>query len=396
MEARGCVVPAIVKLTSDADPKMRVVGVSVLNARQDRTAIPALLAVVDDSDPSVRAAAHQALGRLGGSEEFLRVAKMLIESDDAGERQTLATALRQIAGRVRDKDASARSLVKMFAGFDIEGQARLLAVFGEYATPFALEFVRGHAKSDDPRLSEAAAHALIGWQNEAALPDVLALAEESDDAAVRTRARENFSRMLATPSGRPARETAPLLAKVLDLAPSAKERKAVLKEFSRYPCEEALALAEARAQDPKLGKTARKVAASIRGDLIRESLTATASHRPDRVRNAFDNDPNTRWDTGTSMKAGMWFQLDLGEECTVSRIVLDTRKSPGDFPRGCEVYASLDGEEWGKPVYSTPPQRPITRLKFPEPVRGRYFKIVQTRDIKGMFWSIHELRVVFE
>jgi hypothetical protein len=96
------------------------------------------------------------------------------------------------------------------------------------------------------------------------------------------------------------------------------------------------------------------------------------------------------------MKPGMWFQIDLGAERDVTRIVMDTRESPGDYPRGCEVYASTDGKGWGEPVLKSPPQRPITRLKFPGPVRARFLKIVQTGETQGLNWSIHELRVAYE
>ena len=96
------------------------------------------------------------------------------------------------------------------------------------------------------------------------------------------------------------------------------------------------------------------------------------------------------------MKPGMWFAVDLGAERSVTRIVLDSRNSPGDYPRGCEVYASFDGKSWGEPVLKSPPQRPVTRLNFKEPVRARFIKIVQTGETQGLFWSIHEMLIRFE
>ena len=77
-------------------------------------------------------------------------------------------------------------------------------------------------------------------------------------------------------------------------------------------------------------------------------------------------------------------------------IILDTRGSPGDYPRGSEVYVSFNGKDWGKPVLTSKPQRPITRLILPAPVRARFIKIVQTGSTQGLYWSIHNMRIVFE
>ena len=35
----------------------------------------------------------------------------------------------------------------------------------------------------------------------------------------------------------------------------------------------------------------------------------------------------------------------------------------------------------------------VTKIVFPQPVRGRAIKIVQTGRAEGLFWSIHELTV---
>ena len=114
------------------------------------------------------------------------------------------------------------------------------------------------------------------------------------------------------------------------------------------------------------------------------------------TKNAFDGNQGSRWTTGTPMRPGMWFMVDLGLEQTIVKIILDSRNSPGDYPRGCEVFVSADGQSWGKPVLTSKPQRPVTRLNFPKPMRGRFVKIVQTGRTDGLYWSIHEMRIDVE
>ena len=134
----------------------------------------------------------------------------------------------------------------------------------------------------------------------------------------------------------------------------------------------------------------------VRAAIVSARLSATASHNPGGTRFAFDNDPTTRWSTNTPMRPGMWFVIDLGKEKLIKKIILDTRRSPGDYPRGSEVYVSFDGKTWGNPVLMSKPQGPVTIYEFKKPVYGRYIKIVQKGRTQGLYWSIHEMKIEVE
>ena len=119
---------------------------------------------------------------------------------------------------------------------------------------------------------------------------------------------------------------------------------------------------------------------------------ATASHSPDKAKNALDGNPKTRWDTSTPMRPGMWYMLEFGMERTFTKITLDTRGSRGDYPRGYEVYVSRDPKQWGPPVAKGKGTKPVTEITF-KPASGRFLRIVQTGQTSRLFWSIHELKV---
>src|SRR5205085_2580099 len=82
----------------------------------------------------------------------------------------------------------------------------------------------------------------------------------------------------------------------------------------------------------------------------KEKWKLSASHGSDKLKNAIDSDPSTRWDTGTDQVPGMWFQIELPEALEVARIHLNAANSAGDYPRGYKVEISLDGKTYGKPV----------------------------------------------
>jgi hypothetical protein len=124
--------------------------------------------------------------------------------------------------------------------------------------------------------------------------------------------------------------------------------------------------------------------------LDRSAWRAAASHRNELVGRAFDNDVNSRWDTGTGQVPGMWFLLDLGGEFAFNYIIIDLGSSTGDSPEAWNVQVSLDNENWSGIAAEG---QGGTVWKMNERVTARYIRINQT-GTKGLYWSIHEIYVV--
>ena len=119
---------------------------------------------------------------------------------------------------------------------------------------------------------------------------------------------------------------------------------------------------------------------------------AKASHGQGKVSAAFDGNPRSRYDTGASQVPGMWFQFDMLKPYTVSSLVLDTKGSNRDYPRGYTVQVSTDGKSWSEPIATGAGNDPVTDIVFP-PVKAQHIRINQTGSVNGLFWSIHELEV---
>lgn len=107
---------------------------------------------------------------------------------------------------------------------------------------------------------------------------------------------------------------------------------------------------------------------------------------------AIDGKDDTRWDTQHPQQKGDWFQLDLGRTQRIGRIVLDARRSSGDFPRGLEVHLSKDGTAWGAAVLSAPGSAGLTILPLAA-VEARFIRLVATASDPGAWWSIHEIQL---
>jgi mono/diheme cytochrome c family protein/glucose/arabinose dehydrogenase len=118
-----------------------------------------------------------------------------------------------------------------------------------------------------------------------------------------------------------------------------------------------------------------------------------ASHNPGGLPLAIDGNVNTRWETKISQSTGMWVRVELPQTTEISGLVLDASKSPRDFPRGYRVEVSNDGVSWAKTVATGRGDSAVTEINF-TPVKTKFIRITQTGSVAGLFWSIHELKVL--
>lgn len=120
---------------------------------------------------------------------------------------------------------------------------------------------------------------------------------------------------------------------------------------------------------------------------------------------AFDRDFGTRWTTEELQKPGMYYELDLGEEKEVSKLILLT--SGFDSPRGFSIKVSIDGINyrevsnvsfcagsvfWNGPhlFWKTFPQR--IDIIFPQ-ILSRFVRVTQINRSTTSWWSIEEIFV---
>ena len=376
---------------SDAAVPIRVNAIQALVNRHETEAIDVLLALAADNNPDVRQAAYKALGVLAGQSELSNMVSMLIAAAGDADRAGIERAMIAATARLEAPDAAA--VIAGLAKADDTVKPHLLAVLARFGGPDALGAVRSQLGTNDAKIKNAAIRALAAWPDASPLSDLMNIARNENDATCQVLALRGTIRLLEIPANRGASETVGLLAEAMSVAKGADEKKAVLSALARYPCEEAIGLAENAKKDSALAAEAELALKEIRKALVSKNLKAQASLNNGNAPLALDGNPGTRWDTGRGMKPGDWFVLDLGIESTVKGLTLDATASVNDYPRGYEVYVSFDGGSWGKPVVTGKGTEPVTEIKFTKPVRTRFVKILQTGSSDSWFWSIHELKV---
>jgi hypothetical protein len=125
-------------------------------------------------------------------------------------------------------------------------------------------------------------------------------------------------------------------------------------------------------------------------------LSASASHNnvltgADNIAQALDGKPDTRWSSWAVQQPGMWFELDLNEMRTVSRLALDTAGSPNDYPQGYIVRLSTDRQQWVEVARRSQNSAALDVSFTPRP--ARYLRIEQTGSSDRWWWSIHGVTV---
>ncbi len=123
----------------------------------------------------------------------------------------------------------------------------------------------------------------------------------------------------------------------------------------------------------------------------RKDWKLTASDKPGDCGAAIDGKGETRYTTGRGQTPGMWFQIDLPAEAEIVGLQLDSAKSANDYPRGYTLELSTDGQKWTK-VASGSGIGAVTDITFPA-TKTKFIRITQTGEVKGNFWSIHEVNV---
>ncbi len=123
----------------------------------------------------------------------------------------------------------------------------------------------------------------------------------------------------------------------------------------------------------------------------RKDWKLTASDNTKDLNGCIDDDPKSRYTTGSSMKPGMWIQIELPKVSKVTTVTLDNTRSAGDFPRKYEVQVSNDGRKWSRPVAKGKGDGAVTEIAF-DPTEAKFVRITQTGKHK-LYWSIHELNI---
>lgn len=139
-------------------------------------------------------------------------------------------------------------------------------------------------------------------------------------------------------------------------------------------------------------------------ELSRNGWSASASHyntggSNEPASNGIDGDPITYWTGGITQAPGQWYQVDMKAVQTFNKIIIDTSSLTfRDYIRGCQVFVSNDGTNWGTAIatvagalgtQNVPNSLTITFASQ----SARYIRVVLNASSTGNWWAIGMFRV---
>jgi HEAT repeat protein len=368
----------------------RIAAIQALVRRNNTTCVPTLLKVAEQETGPVCTAALRALRTQASEKHVPSLVRLLLQAPDSSTRNNTRTAIAAIL--VREKNPSVTPLAQALDKTQSDDiRIALISLLPLIGNDQAQELVTVTLHSHQGELRKAAVRALCEWPTPAPLPELLRLARADDDSHVL--ALRGYIRLVELPANRANKDTVKMLQEAMTIAQQTNEKKAILALLPNYPSPEALAMAEATQSDSALTAEAKLAADKVQEILINKRLSGRASINNRDAQNAYDGNRNTRWATNRPMKPGDYYIIDIGVESVIEGVTLDAAGSRGDYPRGYEVFVSFDGGKWEGPIVSGKGTQPLSDIRFPQPVQGRYLKVVQTGTVPGLFWSIHDLKV---
>ncbi|MDR1756481.1 MAG: discoidin domain-containing protein [Culturomica sp.] len=126
---------------------------------------------------------------------------------------------------------------------------------------------------------------------------------------------------------------------------------------------------------------------------IAVEVVSASSEEGGSARHLVDGDPNTIWHTMYSVtvaKYPHWVDLDAGEVKAVKGFTwLPRQEGSNGNVKEYAVQVSLDGKEWGEPVYkgSFDRSKREKRVEFAQPVKARYIRFTALSEQNGQDYA---------
>lgn len=134
--------------------------------------------------------------------------------------------------------------------------------------------------------------------------------------------------------------------------------------------------------------------------LVADSLGEIPMHpdalKLDELARAYDHKMATRWTTVANMEPGFFVEVRFRRPRKVAGLVLNSKPSPRDFPRGFVVEVSRDGREWEEAAAGGPEatKKGVTAITFDKPREVRNV-LITLNEGAPYWWSIYELEVKY-
>jgi HEAT repeat protein len=192
-----------------------------------------------------RVEATRALRTVASASDLPRLLDLLLEAAANAERQTLTNTVAVVAGKIpRPESRGLLVAHKLSQTEDIPKRCDLYRVLGKIGDVSTLPLLRQALEDPEADIRDAAVRALAEWPGTEPREDVLKIAQAFPGSTHQVLSLQAYIRMVGQAEYETPEEAVQLLQSCVPLLKRAEEKKALLGLLPRYPCSEALNLAE--------------------------------------------------------------------------------------------------------------------------------------------------------
>jgi HEAT repeat protein len=255
---------AILQNLPSAPPAVKVELVGAIGERNIGGAIKSLLTTAADEDRKVRLESFKVLRVVAKPEDLPALVNLLLEVKTDADRSEAEKMVAAVAHKIEDKSRQATAVLAVLPNVkEAAGRASLLRTLGRIGDSSSLPTLRAALSSREPEIQDAAIRALADWPTPEPVPDLVKVAQTTENKVHKVLALRGFVRLLSLDSSRPAEETIDLYKKAMELAGDDTEKKRVLSGLAAAKSLAALNMAAQYLDDLTLRLEAESAAVQI-------------------------------------------------------------------------------------------------------------------------------------
>jgi HEAT repeat protein len=260
---------ALVAMIQTPDVGRRLVAMDCLARRRNPVATQALLKMAGEGAPPVRAAAIRALAEVATAADLPSAIGLLQRLDSPADCLAAENLVTAICISADDKDACAEKIIAALGSTQPQQKLSLLRILGAVGGSKGLQAVREAARDTRRDVREAAVAALAAWPEQAAAPDLLALARSATPPSDRLRALRGYLR-LALDVDLPHDKRLEMCREAQSLIERDDERRLLVRVLSRIQSAKALVMITPLLENPAVSEDAAAAAIAVAGKLSSE------------------------------------------------------------------------------------------------------------------------------
>ena len=241
----------------------KAVLASALGARRSTGAAPALLELARDETEPVRLAAIGSLGEVADAATVGKLVELLRDARSADERSAAERAITAVGLRARASPQFIRSVLAGVRHDDPAVRCAMLRVCSRFRNAQLLGALKSSARDGNAGVRDAAARAIAGSPDPAALPHLLTVAKEAEEATHRVLALRGFARLIGEAGNLDDGERDRMLRDAMGLAKRPEDKKLILGRLGRSPTLAALELGRKFLDDPDVAAEAAAACMAI-------------------------------------------------------------------------------------------------------------------------------------